>query len=371
MLGNSERYIRQIQCKEFGLKGQAALSMAKVLVIGAGGLACSLLQYLVSMGVGKIGIVDYDTVSVSNLPRQILYSAQDIGLNKAEVAKHKLISLNHNTDIEAFNLKVSNSNAYDLISNYSIIVDCTDNLESKYLINDICFLLKKPLVYASLSKYEGQVAVFNKLGDSGNISGNYRDLFPFENAKPILNCNDVGVLGVLPGIIGCIQASEVIKLISGVGDVLVNKILYYNMLKQSFKIFNYSSAKCASMPNSIEEFKNYNYSILKECSLDDDMIDKNILVELLEGNDNDFCLVDIREDYELPKVIHSKVLQISTEYLSNELPKLNVSKIILFCQKGQRSKIASSKVKLFINDSKAIYSLSGGVYSFPNNYLKY
>jgi molybdopterin/thiamine biosynthesis adenylyltransferase/rhodanese-related sulfurtransferase len=371
MVENSERYIRQIQCKDFGVKGQEALSNASVIVIGAGGLACSLLQYLVSMGVGKIGIVDFDIVSISNLHRQILYSDQDIGLKKAEVAKRRLNNLNSCIEIEAFTIKLVNSNANELICNYNIVVDCTDNLETKYLINDICYLLNKPLVFASISKYEGQVAVFNILSGSGEISGNYRDLFPFENAKPTLNCNDDGVLGILPGIIGCIQASEVIKLIVGTGEILVNKLLYYNMLKQSFNVFNYSSKQCATIPKSIDELQKYNYSIFNQCDLDDDLLDSRALVELLDGTDTDFCLVDIREDYEIPKVVHTKVIQIPIEYLSNELSKLSVSKIILFCQKGQRSRIATSKAKLFINKTKAIYSLSGGVFSFPNSILKY
>ncbi len=227
-----ERYQRQIILKGFGEPAQRKLLLAKVVVIGAGGLGCPALQYLVAAGVGTIGIADADVVSLSNLHRQVLYSTNDIGLQKVEVAASKLRLLNSDTKIISHAVRLDNTNALGLIREYDLVIDGTDNFASRYMINDACVLLSKPLVYGAVSQYEGQVAVFNsQILRDDNSSVNYRDLFPHPpHDSEVANCAEAGVLGVLPGIIGTMQAAEAIKLITGIGTPLTNKLLTYNVL---------------------------------------------------------------------------------------------------------------------------------------------
>ena len=222
-----ERYQRQILLKEFGIDAQQKLLQAKVLVIGAGGLGCPALQYLVAAGIGTIGIVDDDIVSLNNLHRQVLYTVNDIGLSKAEVAAEKLKALNDEINIISYNERLTNKNALALLMNMILLVDGTDNFSSRYMINDACVLLNKPLVYGAISKFEGQVAVFNIKDEIQIRAINYRDLFPTPpKDDEVLNCAEAGVLGVLPGIIGTMQANETIKLITGIGKPLINTIAY-------------------------------------------------------------------------------------------------------------------------------------------------
>ena len=229
-----ERYQRQIILKQFGEAGQQKLQQAKVLVVGAGGLGCPALQYLVAAGVGNIGIVDGDVVSLSNLHRQPLYTTFDIGFSKAEKAKHSLSKLNPEIFITAYNQRLTPQNALTILSAYDIILDATDNFASRYLINDACVMLNKILVFGAVSQFEGQVAVFNCIGKNGTAPVNYRDLFPTPpKDDEVLNCAEAGVLGVLPGIIGTMQANETIKLITGLGKPLINSLLTYNALHNS------------------------------------------------------------------------------------------------------------------------------------------
>jgi adenylyltransferase/sulfurtransferase len=223
-----ERYHRQIILPEFGEIGQQKLLKAKVLVIGAGGLGCPALQYLTAAGIGTIGIVDDDVVSLNNLHRQVLYSVNDIGLSKAERAAHILEQLNPDINIIAYNERLENQNAITLFHDFDIVVDGTDNFSTRYMINDACVLLNKPLVYGAISLFEGQVSVFrNQNADDVN----YRDIFPDPPKEgEVLNCAEAGVLGVLPGIIGTMMANETIKLLTGIGDSLINQLLTYNAL---------------------------------------------------------------------------------------------------------------------------------------------
>ena len=214
---------------EIGITGQKKLKDSKVLVIGAGGLGCPVLQYITAAGVGSIGIIDFDVVDVSNLQRQILYSTNDIGANKAAAAKERLNALNPLINIIAYEYKLSNKNALELFSQYDIIVDGSDNFSTRYLVNDACVLTEKPLVYGAIHKFEGQVTVFNfEQGPS------YRCLFP-EAPSPdsAPNCSETGVLGVLPGIIGVYQANEVLKIILGIGESLSGKLLLIDALKNN------------------------------------------------------------------------------------------------------------------------------------------
>ena len=226
-----ERYQRQILLKEFGIAGQQKLLQAKVLVIGAGGLGCPVLQYLTAAGIGCIGIVDNDVVSITNLHRQVLYATSDIGKSKVEIAAKQISEQNPFVKVEIFNSKLDNSNALELISNYQIVVDCSDNFETRYAINDACVFLNKPFVYAGIHKYEGQLSVFNLNSESPT----YRCAFPEKGEDEIIiNCSITGVIGTLPGIMGTMQANEVIKIITRIGEVCSGKILLFNALNNSF-----------------------------------------------------------------------------------------------------------------------------------------
>lgn len=228
------RYSKQLLLPEIGIKGQQKLKEAKVLVIGVGGLGCPVLQYLGTVGVGTIGIVDFDIVDITNLHRQVLYVIDDIGKGKAIIASEKISLANPTIKLESFNLKLDSSNAQEIITNYDIIVDCTDNFETRYLINDTCVLLKKPFVYGGIYKFDGQLSVFNYPLKDGSIGPNYRDVFPeMVQDEMEVNCAVSGVIGVVPGIIGTMQANEVIKMITGIGEVCYGKLLIYNSLNNT------------------------------------------------------------------------------------------------------------------------------------------
>jgi len=223
------RYNRQVILPEIGDEGQAKLKKAKVLVIGAGGLGCPILQYIATAGVGTIGIVDFDKIEIHNLHRQILYTEDQIGLPKALTAKETVKKLNPLIEVQAFEEKLTVENASRIITNFDIVVDGSDNFSTRYLVNDTCVTLEKPLVYGSILGFEGQLAIFNHQG-----SKNLRDLFPEPpNPKDVPNCSFNGVLGTLPGMIGTMMAHETLKLIIGLPS-LKNELVLYKTLDWSF-----------------------------------------------------------------------------------------------------------------------------------------
>ena len=216
---------------EIGLEGQEKLKKAKVLVVGAGGLGCPVLQYLAAAGIGKIGIVEFDKVDESNLQRQVLYGSLDVGKLKAIIAKNWLEHLNSLVEIEIFNLKLDVTNAIGIIKQFDLVVDATDNYEVRYVINDSCIILDKPMVHGAIFKFEGQVSVFNfNGGPTYRCFNPYDQTTKYKNPRP----EDVGLIGVLPGITGTIMANEVIKIITETGIVLSGKLLIFNILNYSF-----------------------------------------------------------------------------------------------------------------------------------------
>ncbi|QSB26799.1 HesA/MoeB/ThiF family protein [Flavobacterium sp. CLA17] len=228
------RYNRQTILPEIGDEGQGKIKKASVLVIGAGGLGCPVLQYLSTAGVGTIGIVDFDTIEIHNLHRQILYTENEIGLPKASTAKKVLEKLNPLIQVIAIEEKITPENASELIQYYDIIIDGSDNFKTRYLVNDTCVSLKKTLVYGSILKFDGQLAVFNHKG-----SKNLRDLFPeMPDPKDVPNCNMNGVLGTLPGIIGTMMAHETLKVILELPS-LKNELVLFNTLNWSFTKLNF------------------------------------------------------------------------------------------------------------------------------------
>ncbi len=231
----TRRYSKQIMIPEIGLKGQQKLKQAKVLVIGAGGLGCPVLQYLTAAGIGKIGIAEFDIVDETNLQRQVLFGSTDIGKLKSIIAKNRLEHLNSFVEVELFNLRCDVTNSLNILSSFDVIVDATDNLDSRYIINDACVILSKTMVHGAVYKYEGEISVFNYKGGP-----TYRCFNPKEKNKDFKNPlpAQVGLLGVLPGITGTYMANEVIKIITGTGDILSGKVLLINILNNTFNIFS-------------------------------------------------------------------------------------------------------------------------------------
>jgi len=228
------RYSKQIMIPEIGVKGQEKLKKAKVLVIGAGGLGCPVLQYLTAAGVGKIAIAEFDMVDETNLQRQVLYGSDDVGKLKSIIVKNRLEHLNSLLEYEIFNLRITSSNSLNILKNFDIIVDATDNFTDRYIINDSCIILNKPLVHGAIYKFEGIISVFNYKGGP-----TYRCYNPSSPQKKHKNPSpsQVGLFGVLPGIIGSYMANEVIKIITETGDILSGKVLLINIFNNTSQTF--------------------------------------------------------------------------------------------------------------------------------------
>lgn len=357
-----ERYQRQIILKEFGEAGQQKLLQSKVLVIGAGGLGCPALQYLAAAGVGCIGIVDDDIVSLSNLHRQPLYSTFDIGFSKAAKAKQHLTQLNPEIELIAYNKRLTTQNALTIVEKFDIVIDGTDNFASRYLINDACVLLNKPLIYGAVSQFEGQVAVFNYQHTNGDTPVNYRDLFPTSPKDgEILNCAEAGVLGVLPGIIGTMQANETIKLITGIGKPLINALLTYNALNN--RILEISlSAKATTrslIPNTKAAFEAMNYEWL--CSTGNTKFEIDIATFKQLKNNPHVTIIDVRELNEQPLPTGFDYIKIPLSIFKEKVPSIENETIILFCQSGKRSLQAAEWLFDTFGESKKIVSLKGGI----------
>jgi len=358
-----ERYHRQIILPEFGEEGQQKLLKAKILVIGAGGLGCPALQYLSAAGIGTIGIVDDDVVALNNLHRQVLYSVNDIGLSKAKRAAHILQQLNPEIKIISYNERLATQNALTLIDDFDIIIDGTDNFSTRYMINDACVLLNKPLVYGAISQFEGQVSVFNRQPLMGsNEAVNYRDLFPDPPKDgEVLNCAEAGVLGVLPGIIGTMMANETIKLITGIGEPLINQLLTYNALNNQVYILNLSARKetRSLIPKNKKEFLQIDYEWLCASPVQQAEVDSDIFNGMVVKGNID--VIDVRELHEMPAVNEFNHIRIPLAQLADNTSLIKSNTVIAFCQSGKRSLQAAKILSGIFGDSKKIYSLRGGI----------
>lgn len=364
-LNPSDRYQRQVLLPNFGKEGQERLYKAKVLVVGAGGLGCPVLQYLTAAGIGHLGIVDDDAVSITNLHRQILFGSNDLGKNKAVRAAEVLRNQNNEVEIISYPTHLKNDNALDLISEYDLVIDGTDNFASRYLINDACFLLNKPLVFAAISQFEGQVAIFNLRDERGEKS-NYRDLFPEPPAAgEVLNCAEAGVIGVLPGIIGTMQAMEAIKLIAKIGNPLINRMFTYNALTNQGYEMEISSTTYNG-PADRNEFLSTDYEWL--CGTVNSVeITADQLKSLLTGNKT--MVIDVREAGEQPSINDFQTINIPLQQLEQQ-PALAIKNhdenIVVVCQTGVRSRKAANLLKSLYSN-RTIYSLKGGVISWNQN----
>ncbi|PQJ73164.1 molybdopterin-synthase adenylyltransferase MoeB [Polaribacter butkevichii] len=325
MLTSEEKkqYNRHLILNEIGVEGQLKLKKAKVLVIGAGGLGCPVLQYLTAAGVGTIGIIDDDVVDQSNLQRQILYTVDDIGASKAETAAKRLSKLNPFVNFKVYQEKLTKENAILVFTNYDIIVDGSDNFSTRYLANDAAVITNKPLVYGAIFKFEGQVSVFNYKG-----SGTYRCLYPTPpkpNESP--NCSEIGVLGVLPGIIGSLQANEVIKIICGIGAILANKLLVYDALQMNQMILKYEKESKTNVTALETDYDFFCGILFKE----------EISLEELQKNKEKYNLLDVREIWEREKY-HIGGQHIPLGELLQRLDEVPLNKdLVVYCQSGVRS----------------------------------
>ncbi|MDX2004540.1 MAG: molybdopterin-synthase adenylyltransferase MoeB [Meiothermus sp.] len=234
------RYARHIILEGVGGAGQARLKASRVLVVGAGGLGSPVLQYLAAAGVGHLGIVEMDTVDLSNLQRQVLYTTAEVGRPKAEAAKARLNALNPHVEVETYALELTSQNALEILEPYDLILDCTDNFPARYLVNDACVLLDKPLVYGAIQQFEGQVSVFHHRPPQGACGPCYRCLFPQPPAPgTVPSCAEAGVFGVLPGVVGSLMATEALKVLLELGQPLSGKLLIYDGLYNTFRTISF------------------------------------------------------------------------------------------------------------------------------------
>jgi adenylyltransferase/sulfurtransferase len=346
------RYKRHLQLPGFDENSQVALKKSKVLVVGAGGLGCPILLYLAAAGIGKLGIIDFDVIDIENLHRQILYDETDVGRQKAIVAGEKIKKLHPFVQIEVFNIAIDYDNVKSIIFDYDVIVDGSDNFATRYLLNDACVIMDKPYIYGAVFQYEGQVASFNVLLNNKR-SCNYRNIYPVPPEAGIIpSCAEGGVLGVLPGIIGCVQALEVIKLITGLGELVVNATWIFDALSmESQKI--YINNPIPFRISEITPIKNYCIpSVISEIEFS----------QHWEESLNNFQLVDVRTEEERNRVslggLHIPLTSIKEQYhkINN-----NQKEILFYCQTGRRSKQAAQIFQQLTEGKIKVNSLKGGI----------
>lgn len=353
-MSDFSRYIRQTSLQSFGVDNQSKLSDSHILIIGIGGLGIPVANYLNAMGVGTIGIMDNDNVELHNLQRQVLYTEEDLGKSKLNIATEKLKIQNSNTVIKAFPEFLTTANALSTIKDFDVVVDATDNFATRYLINDACVILKKPFVYGALHAFEGQVSVFNY-----QDGPTYRCLFP-DIPKPdeIANCNENGVLGVLPGIIGTLQALEVVKVITGIGEVLSGKLLLFDGLTQTTQKMNFKSRAENKAITKLGE--DYGFS---SCTIENSIEaeDFRILNEKTA-----LQLIDVRNPEEFKNFHLPNAINIPLPDIITSIHRIDFYKpIYLICQTGKRSAIALKSIQRE-HRSTNVYNVLGGMSKITN-----
>ena len=355
MLSDKEiqRYDRQMILPSFGKEKQEKLKAAAVLVIGAGGLGCPALQYLAAAGIGRIGIVDGDSVDASNLHRQILYNDADLGENKAAKAAEKISRINPFVKTDIYAEHLTTENALEIISGYDIVLDGTDNFPTRYLINDACVILGKANVFASISEFSAQIAIFN-CAKGAQRGVNYRDLYPNPPLPgEVPSCAEAGVIGALPGIAGTAQAMECIKLITGIGTPLIDKLWIFDALNNNSTLIELSLDPAQAPINTL-----INYQMF--CGQERDIVE--ISAAAFKTSTQLFELIDVRTpDKHALKNIGG--INIPLENLQERVKDLDPSKhYVLYCSSGNKSKTASEV--LLKNGFNNVLSLKGGVTNF-------
>ena len=357
-----ERYQKHLTLKEIGIEGQLKLKNSSVICIGAGGLGSSVLLYLAAAGIGKIGIVDNDHVEKSNLQRQIIHETNAIGNLKINSAKERIQRLNPNTEVLTFEERIDLNDVLKIIEKFDIVCDCSDNFGTRYLINDACLILNKPLVFGCVQGFEGQVSVFNLFQNSPNL----RDLIPESPAKNnIPSCSDFGVIGVSTGLIGVLQVNEIIKIILGRGKILDGKILIFNLLNMNIKKLNLRSDKLNKKINNLSQFEDFYKD--RECSektIDIEKINAEDFNNLYRKEYKKILLIDVREKNEYSYFCIDGSVSIPLGILGDEqhiefIKRESLNKeIFTICQLGKRSEKASEILSKLKIPSK---SIEGGI----------
>ena len=347
-----QRYSRHIILPEVGLEGQKKLKAASVLCIGTGGLGSPLLLYLAAAGIGRIGIVDFDIVDSSNLQRQIIHGTSWVGKPKIVSAKDRILEINPYCQVDLYETRISSENALDILAPYDVVIDGTDNFPTRYLTNDACVLLDKPNVYGSIFRFEGQATVFNYQGGP-----NYRDLYP-EPPPPgmVPSCAEGGVLGVLPGVIGTIQATEAIKIILGAPDTLSGRLLLYNAWEMKFRELKLRPNPIRPVIEKLidyEQFCGIPQAKAQEAAEQQKMTEMTVveLKELLDSNANDYILIDVRNpnEYQIANIPNSVLIPLPDIENGAAIPKIkelvNGYRLIAHCKMGGRSAKALAILK--------------------------
>ena len=359
------RYNRHIIIPEFGIEAQKKLKAAKVLVIGSGGLGSPLLLYLAAAGVGTLGIVDLDVVDDSNLQRQVLFGVQDIGTPKVEAAKIRLKQLNPHIKIKTYNTQFTSKNALEILRDYDVVADGTDNFPTRYLVNDASVLAGIPNVYASIFQFEGQVSVFNYTDKNGTKGPNYRDLYPTPPEPGLIpNCAEGGVLGVLPGIIGSLQANEVIKVITGVGEPLSGRFFVFDALT-----FETRTLKITKRANSTEIKELIDYEQFCGISAIEKPVKEISTLELENwiSNGEDFQIIDVRETSEYEQINIGAHLIPLGEVIARNHEIEREKKVVIHCRSGARSAKAIRQLEEIGFDN--LYNLKGGILAIEQETL--
>jgi len=361
--------------KEIGYEGQLNLKNSSVLCIGAGGLGSSVLLYLAAAGIGRIGIVDNDQVEKSNLQRQIIHETNTIGNLKIDSARERIKKFNPNCEILTFSERINPKNALELIKEFDVICDCSDNFGTRYLINDSCLILNKPLVFGSVQGFEGQVSVFNLYKNSPNL----RDLLPespTKNAVP--SCAEYGVVGVSTGLIGILQVNEIIKIILKKGEILDGKILIFDLFNMNMKKLHLKSDQLNKRIKNLSQFESF-YNSDEYCGKNDEIksINANDFNSLYKAKPNKILLIDVRENEEFSKSAIEGSISIPLSHLKQEsdlkfIQKESLNKeVFTICKSGKRSEKASRILSKFKIQSR---SIEGGIEKIKkycaNNFLR-
>ncbi len=363
-------YSRHLLLPEIGVIGQKKLKSSSVLMIGAGGLGAPLAQYLTAAGVGTLGIVEYDVVEKSNLHRQILYSSDQVGRTKLECAEERLKALNPHIKINPHPVKLCAENALDIIRDYDLVVDGTDNFPTRYLINDACVLLGKPNVYASIYRFEGQLSIF-----SSEFGPCYRCLYPEPPPQGMVpSCSEAGVLGVLPGIMGTLQANEVVKLILGIGVPAIGRLITFDALALKFNEFELrKNPSCVICSESATQKELVDYASF--CGIEPPEPDNVVLDPVEEITVNELhlamtseagaTLIDVRSKHDYENHHIDGAVHISLDDLSRQAATIDpMSMVICQCQMGKRSLTAARELKKL--GFERVFSLQGGILAWDN-----
>lgn len=356
------RYSRHLLIPEVGIKGQKKLKGASVLIVGTGGLGSPVSLYLAAAGIGRIGLVDYDLVDESNLQRQIVHSTSTIGVPKVESAKERLLEINPYIEVVTYNLLLNKDNVKDIIKDYDLIVDGTDNFHTRYLLNDACYFTGKPLIYGSIFRFDGQVTVFD--GKKGPC---YRCLYPVPPPPgTVPSCAEGGVFGVLPGVIGALQATEAIKLLLGIGEPLIGKLLLYDALNMEFRFLKLrkdpACPLCGENPTIFDliDYEDFCGSEFKPELTEYDLSPQE-LKEVL-SKDSGVIILDIRNPHEWEICSLPKSLFIPLDELPQRLGELDSTKeYVVVCKEGKRSYQA---LELLLSAGFKVRHLKGGLNAY-------